>query len=417
MTTTARSMPPAIWVLVGGQMLIRAAGFAYPFMTYLLDGRGYDADTTGWVLATFGAGWVVGQVLCGWLADHIGRRTTLLAAMSLSVVVLPVLGMAEGLPVLLVGAFLAGVIYDAARPVISAAVAAMVPDDEGRAWINGWRHFALNVGVAVAGAAGGLLAGPFGVPTLYLVNAAACAVFGLIVLRFVEADVPGRMSRDSRGAGPRAFADVRLWLVLLGSVGALVPVTGMFSALPLLMTADHLPSVDFGAVQVANAVTVLVLTPLINPWLSRRATSARPMVWEAAAGSLVMGTAMGAVGLADSTPGYVLAVVLSIPGEVVWFVAISDVLNRIAPERLRGLYNGLWGMTLAWAGVLTPLMAAWAFDHGGKAMVGASIVAAGVVGAVCCLPLARPPRSSSSASGAEKQAHPTQPRESGVSAH
>ncbi|EUA92870.1 MFS_1 like family protein [Mycobacterium ulcerans str. Harvey] len=52
--------------------MVRAAGFAYPFMAFHVAGRGFAAAAVGAVLAAFGVGWAVGQLVCGWLVDSLG---------------------------------------------------------------------------------------------------------------------------------------------------------------------------------------------------------------------------------------------------------------------------------------------------------------------------------------------------------
>ncbi|MGW0603965.1 MFS transporter [Streptomyces sp. NPDC002640] len=72
-----RRWPPIIWAALIGTFAIRALGFAYPFLPYHADSLGFSAQTTGWVVASFGAGWLIGQVGGGWLSDRIGPRATL----------------------------------------------------------------------------------------------------------------------------------------------------------------------------------------------------------------------------------------------------------------------------------------------------------------------------------------------------
>lgn len=382
-----RATPASIWVLLGGLLLVRAMGFGYLFLTFLLHERGYGPTRIEWALATFGVGWLIGQPLCGWLTDRVGRRRTLVGFLVLGAAGLPVLGTSAAPVAVLAGALLAGMSHDASRPVISAAIADQVPDDGHRAWLNGWRHLVLNAGGALAGGLGGLLAGPLGMPALYWLNAAACGAFTLLVLRYVPADVAVSVESDQERYR-ECLADARLWILVAASLGALVPLMATYAAVPLLMTSDHLPPAAFGTIQLAASAAVVLLTPLLNPWLSRRAASPRPMLAEVAASSVFLGAAMAGIGFTSTVLGYGLAVVATIPGEVIWFVAISDVLNRIAPTHARGIYNGVWGMSLAGASVLSPLLTAWALDLGGKPMVGATIAAAGLFGAICCVPLA-----------------------------
>ncbi|MFJ8212559.1 hypothetical protein [Streptomyces sp. NPDC096033] len=44
--------------------------------------------------------------------------------------------------------------------------------------MSGWRHFCVNIGAALAGSPGGYLASTAGLPTLFWINACACALFG-----------------------------------------------------------------------------------------------------------------------------------------------------------------------------------------------------------------------------------------------
>ncbi|MFI1226265.1 MULTISPECIES: MFS transporter [unclassified Streptomyces] len=381
--------PPAIWAVLIGCFAVRGLGFAYPFLPYHLDGLGYSTRTTGWVVAAFGVGWLVGQVACGRLSDRIGHRATLTAAMAVATAVLPALAELRGTAGIFAAAFLTGMVYDAARPVVSAVIADTVPTEAGQALVNGWRHYAVNCAAGLAGALGGYLAIRVGTEALFWVNALACAAFGVAVMRFLPAR-SGTSGARAAGAGyGQAFRDRRLWLLSLASLGALICAGGILTALPILMTADGLSAAAYGTTQVANAAVVVVLSPLLTPWLSRRAGAERPMTALLAASGFVLGVAMGVAGLSDTTLGYSVAAALAVPGEVVLFIAAGDLVTRIAPPQSRGLYAGLWGTNLALAIIIAPLTTAWALDHGGGHMASAMSVGTGLLGAVLCWPLHR----------------------------
>ena len=174
------SYPSQIWLLLGGSFLVRALGFAYPFLSYFVAQRGHGPTFVSFVLAAFGAGWVLGQLVCGSLVDRIGGRLTLVAAMVAAAAVLCVLAASHTVPMLVGCAVLFGVAFDAPRPVISAAIAELIPDSGQRAKIDAFRYgWVVNAGGAITGALGGLLAIRIGVPALFLFHAAACAMFAL----------------------------------------------------------------------------------------------------------------------------------------------------------------------------------------------------------------------------------------------
>ncbi|WP_327359594.1 MFS transporter [Streptomyces sp. NBC_01304] len=389
---TTRRWPAAIWTLMVATFLVRGFGFTYPFLPYHLDHLDLSTRTVSTVLAVFGAGWLLGSILCGWLADRIGHRTTLITAMLLATAALPLLAQVRATTALFAATFIAGIVYDASRPVFTAAIAETFPDDRVRASVNAWRHFAVNVGAAVAGALGGLLAARIGIPALIWINAAACALVAFLVWQFLR---PDRPHQTEANAGQRrthwrtALHDQGLWLLVLASLAALTCASSLFSAMPMLMADDNLTAADYGWTQVANAGAVLALSPFLNRWLSHRADQGQPMTGLFAAGSLVLGTSMGAAGFASTTAGYSVAAALAVPGEIVLFVGATDILNRLSPPDARGLYAGIWGTTLAGAVIIAPALAGWALTHGGGALCAAATFTAGLTGAALCLPLAQ----------------------------
>ncbi|HWU06067.1 MAG TPA: MFS transporter [Streptomyces sp.] len=370
-----------------GTFLVRAAGFVYPYLAYHLAARGVAAQTIPLILALFGAGWLAGQLACGALADRIGRRATLTGAMATAAVVFPVLAQSPTVPALAAASFVAGLVYDAPRPIVSAVIADTVPDEPTRARIAGWRHFATNLGAAATGAIGGMLAAPLGFPALFLVNAVVCALFAVIVLKTVPTGVRRDTAAPLQGSCRAAFRDTQLVLLWLASVFAFIPVTALYAVLPLMMAEDGLPPSAYGWSQAAGAAAVLILSPLMNGWLARRACSPSPMVGLLAAGSVVLGVGMGSAGFASTSAGYAAAVVLAVPGEIIAFVAAADILNRISPAYSRGLYAGIWGTTLAAAVLLAPLLAGWCLVSGGHLLVALALTGCGLAGAAACLPL------------------------------
>ena len=367
-------------------LLVRATGFVYPFLAYRVAELGYAPSVAGDVVAVFGVGWLLGQPVMGWAADRYGPRCALAVVMVFGGVVLPALAAAHSLLWLAAGAVAAGVVFDAPRPVASLVIVTEVAADADRVRANSWRHWGTNLGAAVTGVVGGFLAGRIGLPALWRIEGAGCAVMAVASLW-----LPGRSPVRS-GAGwvnlRLAVGDRTLWWLSAASLGGLIPVMSAFAALPLLMTVDHLSAFDFGIVQAANAVTVLTLTPVIGARLARSARF-RPLTAALAGSCVLLGAALGGTGLVHTTLGYTIVVIAYTPAEIALFVSAGDVLARIAPPHRQGAYAGLWGTTLAAAGVLAPLLASWALSTGGPHLVGAVIGGTGLLGAGLCYPLAR----------------------------
>lgn len=380
-----------IWLLLGGNLVVRSAGFAYPFLAYHVAGRGYAAGAVGAVLAAYGIGWAAGQLLCGRLVDRIGTRTTLVSTMSVAAAVLVVLAGAHDLATLLLGAAVAGLVCDAPRLVLGAAITELVADPQRRARLDSWRYgWVLNVGAAITGGVGGLAADWCGTPLLYWINAIACAAFALVSARCIPAGTHrSTPSAESPGqSGYRqAFSDRRLLLLFASSLASLTALMGIFAAVPMLMAESGLGAGAYGCVQLVNAVTVIVLTPVITPWLSVRLAAGPRLDILAVAGTWVT-VCMSASALAHTTLAFSLTAIACSPGEIVWFVVAAGVVHRIAPAANRGLYQGIWSMTTAIASVVAPVLVACSLPLGGRAVLAAATLAIGLLGAALCKPLA-----------------------------
>ena len=400
MRTTSRKTTPALspnssapWPrsvrgLLLGTALTRCTSYAYPFLAYWTTTvAGQGAAAAGWIVAAYGLGWLVGQGLVGWACDVLGPRCTLVAGMLLGAAALGVMSVALSLPVLALSAVGAGLASDAPRPVVGAVVAAELPDHAARDKATTWRHGALNLGSAVTGATGGLLADRIGLRPLLWVDAAGCLLFAGIAVGVLPRTT-AHHRRQQPGSYRSVVRDRGLLLLLVATLGALTCAISLFGALPLVMTHRGMPAASYGWVQVANAVAAVIVTGASASWLGRRGARG-PMVGILAGGSVVLGVTLAAAVLAPTAIGIAAAVALAIPGEVGATVAASDILNRLAPAHLRGRYQGMLGATFALAGVVSPLLGSWALATGGPPAVAGALLLAGLGGAALCVPLAR----------------------------
>lgn len=383
-------IPTVIWLLLVGNLVVRSAGFAYPFMAYHVAGRGYGAGAVGAVLACYGVGWAAGQLITGSLVDRMGTRATLVSTMSVAAAVLLMLAEAHALPMLLAGALVAGLVCDAPRPVLGAAITELVAGPRQRARLDGWRFgWALNVGAAFAGGIGGLVADWCGTSLLYWVNGIACAGFAVLAARCIPAGNSRSATTGQLKSGYRqAFCDPRLALLVVSSLATLTAVMGVFVAVPMLMSDSGLGAGAYGLVQFVNSLLVVVLTPVLTPWLSAR-LAVGPRLDILAVAGVWLALCMGAAALAHSTVAFMVATSACSPAEIAWFVVAAGVVHRIAPATNPGLYQGIWSMTVAAASAVAPVLTACVLPHGGRPVLAFAIVGVGLIGAAFCSPLAR----------------------------
>jgi MFS family permease len=355
-------MPRPFWVLFAGTFLNRVGSFVQPFLAlYLAGPRGLDAATVGTVVACFGLGSFVSQPLGGYLADRVGRRATLVLSMVGSAAGFLLFASARGLVLIAIAAVLTGLMVDGYRPAVSAIVADLVtPERRPRAFAL--LYWAINLGVAVAGVAGGYLAGR-SYWLLFVLDAATCLVFAVLIARLV----PETRVRQPRSGGPGyGYGPVLRDGVLLGLIasiflGSLVYMQSLVT-LPLAVRADGHGPEGYGLIYAVNPVTIIALQPIVV-WLVDRL----PPVPLLAGSSVVMGGGFWLTAAAETLPVFAASVIVWSLGEIGFNAVGPALIVNIAPAELRGRYSGAVGIAFGAAALLAPLLGTRVFDAFGEA--------------------------------------------------
>jgi SHS family lactate transporter-like MFS transporter len=117
----------------------------YP--TFLEKDWGFTPRDRGLVTAITNVGAIIGGIVFGYISDRIGRRKSIVAALCLAVLCIPLWAFAPTVPLLIVGGFLMQFMIQGAWGVIPAHINEMSPDSV-RGFLPG---FAYQCGVAIAG--------------------------------------------------------------------------------------------------------------------------------------------------------------------------------------------------------------------------------------------------------------------------
>lgn len=362
-------LPRAFWALWTGTLINRLGTMVEPFLgLYLTTARGLSLGQAGGVMTVLGAGSLAGQFVGGFLADRIGRRRTLLLSTFGTGAAMLALGYAQGLVALIAAAALLGLLLDMFRPASQAMVADMVPaEDRARAF--GLNFWAVNLGWAVAMVSAGSLART-GFHTLFWINAATAAAFGILVWRSVPETRPadGPDGADAGGAPRGGFLDVLRDRVMVGYTFAAMAYVFVLmqsmSTMPLAMREHGLGPGTYGWVIAINGLVIITVQPLVNAWLTRRDHSL-----VLASGMTIVAVGMGLTALASSPWQYAATVVFWTFGEIMVAAVLQAVVAGLSPEHLRGRYGGLYG--LAWSGglMLAPLGGTQLLSLGGSALM------------------------------------------------
>lgn len=335
-----QTLPRSLWVLYLGAFVNRFGTFVYPFLALYLTRGGYSAAQAGIVVTAYGIGSIASSTLGGILADSVGPRATIVASMGASAATMLALSQARGLTALTLLAGLAGVTGDLYRPAGKALIAALAPAPH-RVAAYALSRFAVNLGVAVGPVFAGILANQaFGL--LFIGDAVTSLAFGVLALVALPRRTSHSIEPKSAEAGRRGILRDRAFLRLLAACILIGFVYFQaYSTFALQVRASGLSAAVYGALLSLNGLLIIMLELPLTTITQR--LPVRPTI---ATGLLLIGLGFSVNAIARTVPLLGLSVLLWTVGEMVHSPILSAYIAALAPSRLIGRYQGLYG--LAW---------------------------------------------------------------------
>ena len=341
-----------VWIVQIGIFLnMFGYGAVLPFeVIYLHDGRGFGLGAAGLVVGLVTGVAVLTSPVSGAVIDRIGARATAAGAGLALAAGYAGLAFAESLEVALAAAALAGVGNGALSPSQSALMTALTPR-ELRHRASAVSRVAVNIGIGLGGAIGGLVAG-FGLRgfvALFLANAVTYVLYVAILVATVRDDAPvarvtggyRRLLRD-RAFLHFALTNVALIAVGWGVLAWIVP--------PYAEDLGIAPGL-IGLLFLANAATVVIAQV---PVVKRAEGRSRVGVLALGAAAWV-GACLLAVLAQDAAPtaayGCLLAAAVAFAlGECLHATVLLPLVADLAPPELRGRYMAAIGLSW-WLGL------------------------------------------------------------------
>lgn len=325
----------------------------YPFLAIVFTSQmGLGPAQVGLVLAAQSLSMQATSLLGGWLADRLGRRGTMLLGLGLRAAGLSSLGLVGTLPLLLLGAGVAGGGVGLYGPAAKAGIAALASTDEVRTTAFSMRGIAANLGVTVGPVAGAMLLGR-PVAELFLWAGAIHMLLFVVTLLGLHRDCePGEEGCGARPAPAAAFLGDRPFVLFTLTSMVLWALLSQ-SALALPLHAQRiLPEARaVGLLWTVNSLVIILLQVPISRTILARIHPALSM----AAGALLLGLGLGAVGLSRSFVGLVAANLVFVLGEMFVLPTSDAVVSTMARRETLGSYFGVsafaWGMGEGLGGV------------------------------------------------------------------
>lgn len=204
------------WLLSLVMLINRSGTMVFPFMTIYLTqpSMGYSIGQAGLVIGVFGLGAMCGGWLGGRLVDRIGFHHVQLVTLTGGGFLFILLGQMKSYPLICACSFLLSVVNDSFRPANSTAIAAY-SKEENRTRSFSLNRLAVNLGWAVGGAIGGILAS-INFHLLFWVDGVTNLLAALLLRLFLapsSASAPGRTG-SGEGAASSPYRD-RIYLLFI----------------------------------------------------------------------------------------------------------------------------------------------------------------------------------------------------------
>ena len=343
-------LPRSVHILCLGTFINRAGTMIIPFLAlYLKNQLDLSVEFATQAMGAYGLGAVGAVLVGGHLADAIGRRTIMLAALFGGAAILILFSMVTEPWAIIVCTIAFAFVAEMYRPAASAMIADLVAP-EHRPHAYGLMYVAINLGFSVAPVAGGLLA-RYAFKWLFWADALTAICYGTIILLTIKETLPARGSsedseenrRDATSAmdafkhivTDRAFMIFCLATLLLGSV-----YMQSVSTFPLYLGETFgIDAFTYGRIIAVNGCMIAFLQIPFTSLVSRfnRAT----MICLAAA---VTGVGFVLMGVAETAWQFAGAVAIWTCGEMMAAPLAPTVVSDLAPVHLRARYMGVFSV-------------------------------------------------------------------------
>ncbi len=335
---------PVVWLIILATMASRFVFFmVWPYLAVILHrDHGLDTFQVGAFLSFSGLAAALSGLYIGYLSDRFGRRRVIIAGLVVAILSLSLLGITESLWLILVAMLVESVASNAIETPGRALLTDELDDRDAKDLALHMRYYALNLGAAF-GPLVGVAWGLTGRQETFLIVAGVMTVYLIVAsIIFFRTPLRGRVAGKlfSFSEALRVLALDRSFqvFVLALAVGGIAYSQLEAGLIQYIQQGGEIDPVTFyPKVTLTNAATVLVLQFPLLALLSRIAPLYRAML-----GIGLMAVAFAMIAVVPITSQYTIlfAIVILSIGEVILFPTINLIVDRMAPEDMKGSYFG-----------------------------------------------------------------------------
>jgi MFS family permease len=352
----AAVVPRSYWFVWWGTLINRLGNFVVPLLAiYLTRVRGLSVATAGAIVSVFGAGNIVASLTGGWLADHVGRRATMVFSLFAGAIAMLALAAARDVTSIALLVFTLGAFGELYRPAVLAFVADVVPRSH-QLHAYALVYWVINLAFAFAAFVGGVLA-DIDFTMLFVADAATMAIYGAVVLIGVPETRPPPKPHAERHAERSWTRDRTFVMFVVLSFATIVLPMQSGPTLAAHMTWQGFSASAYGAVMGTNGLLIILLQPVLTGWVAARDPS-RVL----AISSALYGVGIALHGLAPVLAVHFCAVAIWTLAEILEAPTRSSVVAALAPEHARGRYQGALVMAWGAAQLVGPTLGTWVWQ-------------------------------------------------------
>ncbi|MHC8301795.1 MFS transporter [Pseudomonas sp. ZS1P83] len=353
---------PMAWVLAALLFINRLSTMVKLFMAlYLRQELGLAIETVGWLLSGYGAGLLIGSMVGGLLSDYFSTARFTAALFFVSAWVLLLLGLVTDVP-LLAGLLLFSGALDGAIRTLHQRLIMEYCQVAQRARAQSLSRVARNLGMAVAGVVGGVLA-----QTDFRWVFFASAIMTLLALLwFVRTTwyrpvlISDEVSEIASGSCVPYRDKPFLWL-LAASVLLGLAFDTVYSMLGNYLLDYYQLDIEVIGWQFAlNAVLVVLLQIPLSHWSERWGARRQLM-----AGSVLLACGLGMLPFGSGLLYVCLSTVIWTLGEALFMPPLNVLVMQHAQAGKSGQYFGLFFMCWSASALLSPALGGQLYGHFG----------------------------------------------------
>lgn len=350
------------WWLAFILLVNRSGTMVVPFLTiYLTEQYNYSIAQAGIVMGLFGAGAVAGGFVGGRLTDKYGFYSIQLITLLGGGILFIVLGQMKSYPLICLFTFLLSFVNEAFRPANATAVAYYsTPENRTRSY--SLNRLAINLGWAVGGGLGGLLAS-VNFEMLFWVDGFTNITAAILLWRFLKPVTTKTTVAHDHAIDPRASAyrdKLYLWFIVFTTLFAMC-FFQLFTNLPVYLKQQlHFSESFIGLLMAVNGLIIAFIEMIFVYQLEGRRSGLYYITIGVALCAfsyfmynLLPGTATLAV---SAMVVITFGEILSMPFMNAFWISRSQVHNR-------GQYAGLYTIAWATAQVLGPVLGSQLAEH------------------------------------------------------